>query len=255
MSTTMASDSCISLIRESPRTAGTWESQEMPGFWMRTLRVEFGTKRIPACLPSREILFREWDGSDGGCVLSLDLEQQPPRKFRDRQASRSSRPETLPSSIWRCISDETWGKVATEALERKLLLEITVEAAFQIPDQRLASSLAPELESWGALMSVSRPCPATPLHSRALPTAADEGRVPERREPEHVRNGASSRIMYPFLLGGTGGLGRVDGRFPGDGWVRNGTGGVCCAIAKRGMPFGCTNKSLFLSILLCSYLA
>jgi hypothetical protein len=39
----------------------------MPGFWMRTLRVEFGTKRIPACLPSREILFREWDGSNGGC--------------------------------------------------------------------------------------------------------------------------------------------------------------------------------------------
>ena len=49
----------------------------MPGFWMRTLRVEFGTKRIPACLPSREILFREWDGSNGGCVLSLDIEQPP----------------------------------------------------------------------------------------------------------------------------------------------------------------------------------
>jgi hypothetical protein len=129
-----------------------------------------------------------------------------------------------------------------------------VEAAFQIPDQRPASSPAPELESWGALMSVSRPCPATPLHSRALPTAADEGRVPGRREPEHVRNGVSSRIMYPFLLGALGAWAvwtEYSRALDGSG---TGTGGVC---AVRLRKEGCRSGALIraYSCPSCSYLA
>ena len=52
---------------------------------------------------------------------------------------------------------------------------------YRVPSQqrgpaRLANCL--ELEIRGALMSEFRSAPQWPLHSRALPTAADEGRAP-----------------------------------------------------------------------------
>lgn len=194
------------------RWAGDLErAKKCRGFWMRTLCGSSSGQSVSRhrhALPSREILFLGSGtaqtvcagGWVDGCVI---LEQQASTEVQGSPRSRSSRPETLPCSIWRCISGETWEGKDGYCYSTGKLLEITVEAgrAFQIPDQRLASALDPKLESWGALMSVSRPCPATPLHSRALPTTADEGRVLGRREPEHVRNGASSRIMYPFFWG------------------------------------------------------
>lgn len=116
---TVAPDSCISVIREFPpgrRWAGDLgRAKKCRGFWMRTLCGSSSGQSVSRhrhALPSREILFLGSGtaqtvcagGWVDGCVI---LEQQASTEVQGSPRSRSSRPETLPCSIWRCISGET----------------------------------------------------------------------------------------------------------------------------------------------------
>jgi hypothetical protein len=152
------------------------------------VRVEVGTKRIPEC---RAVPGNPLSGRWAGVLVSDQRARRGTkvtRSFGSAEMVLSDdgvpivsvpRPE-LSCSLWlrtwrEAIKDNSYSQQHESAFF--LFLQVTANWRLEIGD---------------ALMSVSRPAPQRPLHSRGLPTAADEERPAGRSNPSRAHLSCTS---------------------------------------------------------------
>jgi hypothetical protein len=152
------------------------------------VRVEVGTKRIPECraVPGNPLSGR-WAG-----VLVSDQRARRGTKSLGRLDPRRwswAMMECLSVSVPRPeLSCSVWLGTCREAIKDNGYSQQHESAFFLF----LLVTANWRLEIGEPLMSVSRPAPQRPLHSRGLPTAADEGRPAGRSNPSRAHLSCTS---------------------------------------------------------------